>query len=137
MKKVVLISSVLIYTFLLASCEKCETSDCQLIPAKIIRYDCDRVIFQLLTEENIGDAQWQDTRSGIRYNNVVSYYNTCRIGALTNNCQIDTLYVKVNNSNGSLKDDGCIQCLAISSNPPRTSVDFTEIQRSACIAREE
>ena len=132
MKKSILISIVLLMALFFSSCEKCMVDDCEFIPAKVIRYDCDRVIFQLLTDEKIGDPQWEDKRTGMRYSNVVSYYNTCRIGALTNNCEIDTLYVKLNSTGTNLTDGNCIQCLAVSSDPPQTNVDFTEIQKSAC-----
>jgi len=134
MKKLILPGIVLFVALFFSSCEKCMVDDCELIPAKVIRYDCDRVIFQLLTEERIGDSQWQDARTGIRYSNVVSYYNNCRIGALTNNCEIDTLYVKVKKINENLSAADCIQCQAISDSPPQTRVDFMDISITACAA---
>ena len=134
MKKLILPTIVLLVALFFSSCEKCMVDDCEFIPAKVIRYDCDRVIFQLLTEERIGDSQWEDKRTGERYSNVVSYYNTCRIGALTNNCEIDTLYVKVKKTTAHLTNGNCIQCQAISDSPPQTRVDFVDISITACAA---
>jgi hypothetical protein len=56
MKKILLPLIVGITLLPVFSCKKNSTTDCTLIPAKIIRYDCDKVIFQLLTNELIGDA---------------------------------------------------------------------------------
>ncbi len=130
MKKTVLSVIVLVAIVSLASCTK-ESANCDLIAAKIIRFDCDRVIFQLLTTESIGDADWHDLQSGNRYSNVVSYYNTCAIAALTNG-NYDTLYVSLKKTNETLYDRNCFQCQAMSDNPPQTKVDFTEISQSAC-----
>ena len=123
---ITLIGLILIFS----SCKKCDT-DCNLIAAKIIRYDCDRVIFQLLTTKAIGDADWEDVQTGQRYSNVVSYYNTCKIAEFTNGEKV-TLYVsfKEPEINPDLQD--CYRCQAISQNPPQTKVDFAAISKSSC-----
>ena len=127
MKKLTLTGAGLLLVLAFAACckEVCKNDekDCQLIPAKIIRYDCDRVIFELLTTESIGDAVWVDGTTGSSYTNVVSYYNTCKIGGLTKGSK-DTLYVRVKKTNANLTDGNCYQCLAISQDPPQTKVDF-------------
>ncbi len=131
MKKLTVLGSGLLLLLAFSSCGKCMVDDCQLIRAKIIRYDCDRVIFQLLTTANIGDAAWKDANSGTIYRNVVSYYNTCKIDGLANGIS-DTLYVRVKLTNENLKNPGCYQCLATSAEPPQTRVEFTEISLSPC-----
>jgi len=130
MKKVILSVVILAAIVSFTSCTK-EFTDCNLVAAKIIRYDCDRVIFQLLTTESIGDADWQDVQTGTRYNNVVSYYNTCTIANLANGNK-NTLYVKVKKTSENLYDSNCFQCQAVSDNPPQTKVDITEIRQSPC-----
>lgn len=130
MKNIIFAAVYLSLVIAFASCEK-ESGNCALIPAKVIRYDCDRVIFQLLTNENLGDTDWQDTESGSQYHNVISYYNTCAIAELTNGRE-DTLYVRIKKINENPADSICIQCQAISVNPPQTKVDFIEISQSPC-----
>ena len=125
------IALVLICQTLLLSCKK-ENTDCYLIPAKILRADCDRIIFQLLTSESIGDANWVDVRTGQQYSNVAAYSNTCAISDILNNSSTDTLYVNpIKLTDRTLVPD-CYQCQAISENPPLTNVDFKEISLSAC-----
>jgi len=122
---------VVICQTLLFACKK-ENNDCYLIPAKILRADCDRIIFQLLTSEKIGDANWVDVRTGQQYSNVVAYSNTCAISEILNNSSTDTLYVNpIKLTERTLAPD-CYQCQAISENPPLTNVDFKEISLSAC-----
>lgn len=130
MKTANLFTALIAVILIFSSCKKCDTP-CNLIAAKIIRYDCDRVIFQLLTTETIGDADWEDVQTGQRYNNVVSYYNTCKIAEFTKGKKI-TLYVsfKEPDTNPTIPD--CFRCEALSQNPPQTKVDFTEISISAC-----
>ncbi len=128
MKKIFL--PVLTAGILFSSCEK-AASDCELIPAEIIRYDCDRVIFKLHTSQNIGDADWVDVQNGQHHSNVVSYYNTCAVSAITNG-EMKTLYVKLKKVNEDLVDGNCIQCLAISQNPPQSKVDFTTVSAEPC-----
>lgn len=104
---------------------------CDLVPAKILRYDCDRVIFQILDNSFVGDAVWEDVQTGQRYNNVVSYYNTCKIASLAEG-QLRTLYVSIKrpSSNNQLSD--CYHCQAVSQNPPQTKVDFDIIAKEPC-----
>ncbi len=130
MKKIFLPGILLSAVLLFSSCNKQE-ENCALIPAKIIRYDCDRVIFQLLTTESIGDASWEDVSSGQRYTNVVSYYNTCAIAAITNG-NLNTLYVTLKKTEEDLFAPNCIQCQAISQNPPQTKVDFISVSENQC-----
>lgn len=130
MKKtfLVLVASLAVFSF--SSCEKC-LKDCELIPAKVIRYDCDRVIFQLLTREMLGDNTWTDVNNGQVYHNVVSYYNTCEIAAITNG-EYNTIYVKAEKTEQSHPVDECIQCQAISNQPPVTKMIFKEISTEPC-----
>ncbi len=129
MKKRNLIIALIAPALIFGSCKKSDT-DCNLIAAKIIRYDCDRVIFQLLTTESIGDTEWEDVQTGQRYSNVVSYYNTCKISELANG-EMLTLYVSLNQPDNNTNIP-CYQCLAVSQNPPQTQVDFVEISKSPC-----
>lgn len=129
MKK--LISAVTVcLTLVFASCKK-TSNECGLVQAKIIRYDCDRVIFQLITSESIGDANWVDVQTGQRFTNVVSYYNTCAVNTLTNG-ELASLYVNVKKTTETLYDSNCNQCQAISDNPPQTKVDFISISKTPC-----
>jgi hypothetical protein len=130
MKKVIIPSLCIAVMAILSSCEK-QVNDCNLVAAKIIRYDCDRVIFQVLANEIVGDADWTDVQTGQHYTNVVSYYNTCAIASKTNG-QLDTLYVGIRKTNDRLWDSDCNQCHAISDNPPQTKVDFAEIAVAPC-----
>jgi len=129
MKKTVVALSLLAVVFAGSSCEK-QDSSCNLVPARIIRYDCDRVIFQMLGGEFAGDADWTDVLTGAHYANVVSYYNTCAIAKLTNG-RMDTLYVEPKRSTQAIAPD-CAQCQAISPNPPLTQVDFLSVQTASC-----
>ena len=133
MKRIILSAIALVAVAGLTSCCKIKTENCDLVAAKIIRYDCDRVIFQLLTTEKIGDTDWHDVQSDTWYNNVVYYENTCAINNLTNGNK-DTLYVIVKRTYENNYDGDCVQCKAISPNPPQTKIDFTEVSRSRCTA---
>jgi hypothetical protein len=120
---------------LLSSCSKntINNEDCEYIPAKIIRTDCDRVIFQLQTSEQIGDNNWVDAKTGLSYNNVVSYSNTCLIAELTKGEKM-TIYVKLTNIAAN-PTPNCIQCQAISIDPPQTIVDFNDVATKSCEAQ--
>jgi len=137
MKKLFLSSLVLSLGIQFASCKKmdCDShqpkTGCELIPAKIIRYDCDRVIFQLLTNEKIGDENWTDESSGETYQNVASCFNTCPISNITKGNMV-TLYVKLKETEEFLTNGDCFQCLAISSNVPKKQIDFLEIKIEPC-----
>jgi hypothetical protein len=140
-----MIATLLVATTAILSVTSCEKIDfssakkstkknnsiCDLIPAKIIRYDCDRVIFQLLTSQTIGDANWKDEITGINYTNVVSYYNTCEIGEIAHG-ELTTLYVNPVKLNESKYNKTCIQCLAISTNVPETKIDFLSVSKEPC-----
>ena len=130
MKYTTLLSLMIIVLMAFSSCEKC-IPDCDLVPAKIIRYDCDRVIFQLLTNTAIGDPDWQDVQTGQRYSNVVSYYNTCEIAKLTNG-EKQTLYVNFIEPDMDPIVGDCYRCQAISQAPPQTKVHLKTISTSAC-----
>lgn len=115
---------------LFMACNKQRTG-CELVPAKIIRYDCDRVVFQFLSPERIGDSSWKDEQSGNIYTNVASYFNTCEIARITNG-EFKILYVKPELIDTSLTAPDCNQCQALSIAPPASMVDFTEIAESPC-----
>ena len=130
MKKRNLFAATITLLIAFSSCEKCDP-ECKLIAAKVLRYDCDRVIFQLLTTETIGDADWEDVQTGQRYSNVVSYYNNCKIGEFTNGEKI-TLYVTLKEPEINPVIGDCVRCQAVSQTPPQTKVDFAEISKSPC-----
>jgi len=137
MKRLFLSSLVFVTALQFTSCKKIDCNshepktDCKLIPAKIIRYDCDRVIFQLLTNEKIGDENWTDESSGETYHNVASCFNTCPISDITKGNMV-TLYVKLKETEEFLTNGDCFQCLAISSNVPQKQIDFLEIKTEPC-----
>ncbi len=106
-------------------------SECELIPAKVLRSDCDRVIFELLTNEAFGDGNWEDVQTGQHYSNIVSYYSNCKIAKLNKGEKI-TLYVSLKQPAANLKIQDCSQCDALSQCPPQTEVDFTSISKSYC-----
>lgn len=130
MKKAILISSISLLLIAFSACTK-ENSSCNLVPAKIIRYDCDRVIFKLLNNEMIGDSDWEDVQTGQHYSNVVSYYNTCKIAEITNG-RLDTLYVEIKKISENIIPQDCMQCQAISPAPPTTKVDIISISKESC-----
>jgi hypothetical protein len=129
MKKITILCFAVVLMFAFSSCEK-NDSDCALVPAKILRYDCDRVIFQILSSDFTGDANWVDVSTGQQYSNVVSYYNTCKISELTNG-EKTTIYVepRLMEQNNAAP---CYQCLAVSPNPPQIKVDFRVIATNPC-----
>lgn len=130
MKKRNLVAALIIAPVIFSSCKK-SCAECDLMPAKIIRYDCDRVIFQLLTDAAIGDPYWEDIQTGQKYTNVVSYFNTCKISEITNG-EKTTLYVNLKEPEPIPGVPDCYQCLAVSQEPPQTMVDFGEITESPC-----
>lgn len=132
MKKAVLflIAALMLISF--SACNKCK-EDCELIPAKLIRYDCDQVIFQLLINEMPGDNTWTDVNSGQVYSNVVSCFNTCEIAAITNGEYV-TLYVKPEKTELHFPVTDCFQCQAIANHPPNTKVIFKEMSTKPCAA---
>lgn len=126
---------LLMTCFSFAACEKKnETTDCSgFTEVKVIRVDCDEVVFQVMSDVLIGDPSWTDARDGQVYHNVVRYRNTCRIAEKTNGYSNKTLFVKWKKLNepGPL-DANCVECDAISPNPPQQWVDFTEFASQAC-----
>jgi hypothetical protein len=129
MKSKNILVTAIVVAIALISCKKTNT-DCGIIPAKIIRYDCDRVIFQLQSATLIGDSIWTDVQTGQQYTNVVSYYNTCKIAELTKG-ELKTIYVKTDISNQT-PNISCFQCEALSQNPPQTKIGFADISLAAC-----
>ncbi len=128
------ITLVFLALSMLTACTKNEI-ECDLIPARVIRYNCDRVIFQLQTAELIGDSNWQDVHSGKYYDNVVNYENICEIAALTKG-ELVTIFVNpVKISSGRIQPD-CVQCQAISDSPPESWVKFTAINEASCISNQ-
>ena len=130
MNKILQFSATVILLFVFSSCEKCKV-DCNLVPAKIIRYDCDRVIFQILDSTVVGDAVWEDVQTGERYKNVVSFYNTCEIASLTRG-EMRTLYVSITQPVRNNKVPDCYHCEALSQSPPQTRVNFEMISKNPC-----
>lgn len=112
------------------ACKKEFSKECDLIPAQIIRFDCDRVILQLETTKEMGDREWTDLLSGKKFNNVVSCYDICLIEQLTNGEKIK-LYVNVETENGNLIP-GCRSCQALSVSPPQSKVILTNIRTLPC-----
>ncbi|MFN8253072.1 MAG: hypothetical protein U0V75_14485 [Ferruginibacter sp.] len=126
-----IILSSLVMAILFASCDKCKIeSSC--IPARILRYDCDRVILQLQSSQQIGDSSWTDVQTGTRYTNVVWYDNTCLVSAVTGG-QKQTIFVTLGKTEDT-DQSGCMECTAVSANPPVTRVYFKNISRDTCIA---
>ncbi len=113
-----------------SSCEKSNT-ECNLVPVKVLRYDCDRVIVQLFTEEFIGDNTWKDMQTGQQYNNVASYYNTCKIMEILK-AEKGVFYVSFKELDINPDTGDCAQCLAVSQNPPKRKIDFSGIYRTSC-----
>ena len=132
MNKILLFTATVILSIACSSCEKCDV-DCGLVPAKIIRFDCDRVIFQILDSTVAGDARWEDVQTGLTYHNVVSYYNTCEIASITNG-EKATLYVSIKPAAGSAQLPDCSHCEALSQSPPQTKVDLYNISTQPCEA---
>lgn len=114
----------------LFSCCK-EVNECKLVPVKILRADCDRVIFQLLSSDGIGDPQWVNVQTGMQYENVFYCKDVCAIASMGKGVS-DTLYVAIKkNYDASILGD-CVTCQAISQDPPATLVEFTEMSLTPC-----
>lgn len=128
MRVITLITGILL--LLGSSCKKEFSKECELIPAQIIKFDCDRVILKLETTKKIGDSEWTDVISNEKFSNVVSFYDICLIRQITNGEKIK-LYVnlEVDNVNSI---PGCRGCQAISLSPPRSKVILTKIRTAPC-----
>lgn len=132
MKKTISLLLAVLTLNIFTACDKCW-EECRLIPAKVIRYDCDQVIFQLLTNEILGDSTWLDVNSGQVYSNVVSCFNTCEIAAITKG-EYMTLYVNPEKTDLPLPPADCFQCQAIANDPPKTRMIFSDISTKPCEA---
>lgn len=130
MKKIMFISVLFTAVIFCLSCAK-TNEVCELVPAKIIRFDCDRVIFQMIPPGKFGDSSWTDVQTGISYSNVFSYYNTCQVSELAKG-KFATLYIKVKETYDASILENCAQCQAVSQNPPKTMVQMTKIEASPC-----
>ncbi len=133
MKKLIiqtLIVSAITLSFL--SCKKIDcidhiTDKCKLIPAKILRYDCDRIIFELKTDQKIGDENWTNSSTGQTHHNVVACFNTCPVSEITKGKMV-TVYVKLKETEQFFTNEACVTCPAVSTNVPDKQVDFLEIK---------
>lgn len=127
---------ILLLSLCFAACKKQnkdgDNEDCEYIEAKLLRVDCDEVVFRLVTNEAIGDASWTDVNDGQVYHNVVRFRNTCLMAAKTDGYARKTLYVKVKKIDQPALPAGCIECQAISRNPPQQWVDFLAISTTPC-----
>jgi hypothetical protein len=121
-----------------SACEKKQTTvECQLIQVVRLRSDCDRIIFKVISENRIGDANWTDNSTGQTHTNVVAMINPCRFNSLPypEMQRRDTFFVKIQqlpNSSLPIVGENCVQCLALSNNPPTAKVDFLIIDTSTC-----
>lgn len=123
------LSTTFILLFVFSSFGKCGL-DCDHVAVKILRYDCDRVIVQILDTEITADPVSKDVQTGKEYNNVLSHYNTCKIAGIAKG-ENAALYVNIKQlCNSGLGD--CVQCEAFSQHPPKTRVDFTTIEERPC-----
>ncbi len=114
------------------SCTKQKASNCNRSHAKVLRYDCDRVILQITDGSIAGDADWEDVTTGIHYSNVVSYHNTCAFQLLTNNIIWEIYMEGARVVQNPTVPEGCIQCMAISQNPPQTKIDIGRLVLGPC-----
>lgn len=114
------------------SCKKESRCSCNFVKAKVLRYDCDRVILQLLNSSINGDATWTDITTGNTYTNVVSYYNTCVFATVTGGAVTEVYLKSPVVVNEQAIATGCVQCQAISQAPPQTKIDAAEISISGC-----
>lgn len=142
MKTLILTASCLVTLLVTSSCEKIDTyflkkpvekiaDECDLIPAKILKYECDGVVFQLQGNKAFGDAEWEDKTTGIKYSNIVFYHNICEINTLTNG-ELSILYVNAQKTNTPAQPADCMQCLAVTENAPQTKVSFSSISKEPC-----
>jgi len=122
MKAIILPILALVIT-LLASCKKegCDKDHKEPLALKVLRYDCDRVIFSMEANAVAGDSQWTDVQTGQVYHNVVYYTNTCEVARITNGA-MTTVYAQVETTTDNSFPDNCVQCLAVSQHPPQTKV---------------
>jgi len=124
--KAALVPALAFVVMSFACCKKesCDKDDDGLVALKVLRYDCDRVIFSMETNAVTGDSQWTDVQTGQVYQNVVYYTNTCEVARVTNGA-MTTVYAKVETTTDNSFPDNCVQCLAVSQHPPQTKVKLT------------
>jgi hypothetical protein len=115
-----------------AACKK--NKDCNLVPAKMIRSDCDRVVFQVLSNKVTGDANWTNVQNGKTYTNVVADFNTCFYSAFLNKVTDSIIYINPATVEyvRTNPPPACLQCLAISQAPPATTVRIGEVSSIPC-----
>ena len=122
---------IVILAAVFASCKK-QKANCSLTAARVLRYDCDRVVLQILDNSIAGDTVWTDIKTGISYRNVVSYHNTCAFNAATNNIGSE-IYIEVAViSANPLPLPDCMQCQALSPAPPQTKIDMARFLSVPC-----
>lgn len=132
MKQLLYITVALFALSVFGACKKERTTNCNLTRAKILRYDCDRVILQVLDNRFNGDALWTDIITGNTYTNVVSYYNTCAFSQVTNNELTDVYIEGIISVSQQQLSTACMQCQALSQAPPQTKIDMTRFTLSPC-----
>lgn len=127
MRLYTLLAVILLIGF--SACSKSE--DCDYLEAKVIRYDCDRVILKLGEDAPMGEDNWYDASSGEHYDNVVSCLNICTIREVTRGVPDATVYVKLKETtrtNGEI----CLVCSGISLSGPAVIVETTAVSASKC-----
>lgn len=132
MKRTTICFTILFSTVLFISSCKKATNTCSLIHAKVLRYDCDRVILQIMDNSIASDADWEDVMTGNHYSNVVSYHNTCAFAFGTNNIVQDVYLEGARTVVNAFRPADCVQCQAVSPNPPQTKIDVTRISLTPC-----
>jgi hypothetical protein len=122
----------------ISACEKKATLvNCELVEVVRLRSDCDRIIFKIASGNFTGDASWTDLSTGKTHTNVVAMINPCRFNTLPypEIQRRDTFFVKIEqlpNSAPPITTANCVQCFAVSQNPPIIQVDFPLIETSTC-----
>ncbi len=119
--------------FFFTSCTKDnKKTNCNLTHAKVLRYDCDRVILQVLDGSINGDAVWTNVVNGNIYHNVVSFHNTCAFAAATGNMATDVYIEGAAIIENPQMDASCVQCQAVSPNPPITKISGSGFSSAPC-----
>lgn len=121
---------VLCFISLIWACEKKADNNCDFVKAQIVRIDCDRIVLQLLTDKAIGDTEWRDVINNKTYQNVVYYTNVCALQQWNKQLS-DIFYIKIDKTQPE-NNIPCAQCLAISVQPPSTSINITNISSEPC-----
>ena len=106
-------------------CKKSNVA-CALEPVEILRYDCDRIIFRFLNNNDLGDASWTNIFNSSTYNHVSSATLNCSYGQLLSG-QPDTVYLKVRPVAELARYSDCVQCQAISANQPESKMEILDL----------